>query len=197
MISQRYLEDALFHYGSLHLIQTNLICFSGQQPSLYLCHHSKLVLTCTIVAITSNECKGVPGKPLMLERCLWLEWCSWLWNSWTPVPCSVERKKKKKSSVPSNFWVLLDGKACCCNSDDFLSFLIFFFFNASLSKIATFLYQLKSKPCSTVLMLKGHHDTTDGIKGLTIKKQFLQNRSCFFEHISSLSGPIHWPDQAI
>lgn len=133
MISWRYLEDALFPYGSLHLIHTNLICFSGQQPSLYLCQHPKLVLTCTAVAIIANECKCVPGKLLMLERHLWLEWCSWLWKGWTPVPSSVQRiRGTLRSSVPFLiFECTLDAMPAVESQ------ISIFFFNASPAKIAT------------------------------------------------------------
>jgi len=133
MISWRYLEDALFPYGSLHLIHTNLICFSGQQPSLYLCQHPKLVLTCTAVAIIANECKCVPGKLLMLERHLWLEWCSWLWKGWTPVPSSVQRiRGTLRSSVPFLiFECTLDAMPAVESQISIL------FFNSRPPKIAT------------------------------------------------------------
>lgn len=49
------------------------------------------------------------------------------------------------------------------------------FFYASLSKIATFLYRLRNNPCSSVLACKGLSWYNRWNRGLTIKKQFLQN----------------------
>lgn len=171
MISWRYLEDALFPYGSLHLIHTNLICFSGQQPSLYLCQHPKLVLTCTAVAIIANECKCVPGKLLMLERHLWLEWCSWLWKGWTPVPSSVQRiRGTLRSSVPFLiFECTLDAMPAVESQ------ISIFFLMPVLQKLPHPFYELSNNPCSPILACKGPSRYSRWSWGLTIKKQFLQN----------------------
>lgn len=90
------------------------------------------MLTCSVVAITANECKCVPGKPLTLERHLWLEWCSWLWNNWTPVPCSVQKKKIIQETLRSSAPFFLIFK-CPLTARPAVESLFFFFLNCHIT----------------------------------------------------------------